>query len=903
MKVTQAGYIGGELSPTMMGRIDDSKYQMGLAVCRNFVCLPQGPVQNRAGFAFVRETKYSDRPCRLIAFRYSSSQTMVLEVGDKYIRFHTEEQTLLGDDGLPYEVVTPYAAEDVFGIHYTQSADIITFVHPSYAPAELKRYSALDWRLENIEFGAPLDAPTGLEGTYTCAAKSDVVTDAMKTLYTIKYVVTAVRETNAGIEESEASEPCSVVGNLYLDASKIELTWTEKAGADRYRVYKTYSGIYGYIGETETASFTDSNIEAENDKTPPRYDDPFYQQGGIKSITVTNGGSGYLGPRRVTGIKPGTFQVYFAPNGDNTVWTYSNSLPPYPDSSYGISVYSGANMANPWDLQNVAVTSSTGTGAKISFVFEEHVQSNGHRYVEVIGYKVESGGSGYSPDDRWKGSVVRGSHLRHGIAWNYPITTEPVKPEVRITDPTGSGAEAVAAIDENGVITEIRVLKSGAGYTNPTVTILENGTGGSGATATAEVGQTGDYPGAVSYFQQRRIFAGSYSRPQFVWMTRPGTEYDMSYTLPQQDDNRIKFRVATNEASRIRHVVPLQSLILLTESAEFRVATANDDALTPTSVDVRAQAYIGASDVQPLLVNSTCVYAAERGGHIRELGYQYQAGGFVTGDMSLRADHLFVNKEIVDLAYAKAPVPIVWAVNSAGQLLGCTYIPEQNVAAWHRHDTVNGSFESVACVSEGIEDSLYAVVRRIINNKEVRYIERMRSREFTNLASCFFVDCGAVYEGDATDTVSGLAFLEGETVAILADGKVMPQQKVENGKISLPIKAGRIVIGLPIEADMQTLPVVLQDRSGGAGRGLRKNVSHVWVRVYQSSGMAAGPAVDQLSDYASRTTEPYGTPPDVITGERPLLTAAKWSDGGQIWVRQRYPLPLTVCATTVEVVT
>ena len=193
MKVTQAGFTGGELSPGMMGRIDDSKYQMGLAVCRNFVCLPQGPVQNRAGFAFVRAAKYADKSCRLIAFRYSSSQTMVLEMGEKYIRFHTQEATLLGSDGQPYEVVTPYTAEDVFGIHYTQSADIITFVHPTYAPAELKRYSATDWRLEPIEFGAPLEAPKGLEGTYTCAAKTDVVTDAMKTLYTIKYVVTAVR--------------------------------------------------------------------------------------------------------------------------------------------------------------------------------------------------------------------------------------------------------------------------------------------------------------------------------------------------------------------------------------------------------------------------------------------------------------------------------------------------------------------------------------------------------------------------------------------------------------------------------------------------------------------------------------------------------------------------------------
>lgn len=54
---------------------------------------------------------------------------MVLELGEKYIRFHTQGQTLLDDDGDPYEVETPYLYDDIEGIHYVQSADIVTLVH------------------------------------------------------------------------------------------------------------------------------------------------------------------------------------------------------------------------------------------------------------------------------------------------------------------------------------------------------------------------------------------------------------------------------------------------------------------------------------------------------------------------------------------------------------------------------------------------------------------------------------------------------------------------------------------------------------------------------------------------------------------------------------------------------
>ena len=106
------------------------------------------------------------------------------------------------------------------------------------------------------------------------------------------------------------------------------------------------------------------------------------------------------------------------------------------------------------------------------------------------------------------------------------------------------------------------------------------------------------------------------------------------------------------------------------------------------------------------------VYAAARGGHVRELGYNWQANGFITGDLSLRAPHLFDNFTISDMALAKAPLPIVWMTSSSGKLIGFTYVPEQQVGAWHQHDT-DGTFESVATVSEGNDDVVYCVIKEL----------------------------------------------------------------------------------------------------------------------------------------------------------------------------------------------
>lgn len=373
----------------------------------------------------------------------------------------------------------------------------------------------------------------------------------------------------------------------------------------------------------------------------------------------------------------------------------------------------------------------------------------------------------------------------------------------------------------------------------------------------------------------------------------------MSYSLPIRDDDRIAFRVAAREANTIRHIVPLTQLLLLTSSAEWRVTSVNSDAITPNTISVRPQSYVGASNVQPIIINNTLLYGAARGGHVRELAYSWQANGFVTGDLSLRSPHLFDTYDIVDMAYSKAPMPVAWFVSTSGKLLGITYVPEQQVGAWHQHDT-DGAFESCTTVAEGQEDVLYCIVRRTINGQSKRYIERLHSRQFTAPADAFFVDCGLTYSGAPVTTISGLSHLEGKVVNILADGAVHPQRTVSGGSITLDNAASKVQVGLPITADLQTLPVAAQI-DGSFGQGRMKNVNKAWLRVYRSSGILVGPDASQLTEAKQRTTEPYGSPPALKSEEIPVMVTPSWSDSGQVFVRQSDPLPLTIVSLTTEV--
>lgn len=77
---------GGELSPSLYGRVDLEKYQTGLKTCSNFIVMPEGGVTLRAGTSFVGLVGDEPNPARVIPFRYNTAQAYALEFGERYMR-------------------------------------------------------------------------------------------------------------------------------------------------------------------------------------------------------------------------------------------------------------------------------------------------------------------------------------------------------------------------------------------------------------------------------------------------------------------------------------------------------------------------------------------------------------------------------------------------------------------------------------------------------------------------------------------------------------------------------------------------------------------------------------------------------------------------------------------------
>ena len=105
---------------------------------------------------------------------------------------------------------------------------------------------------------------------------------------------------------------------------------------------------------------------------------------------------------------------------------------------------------------------------------------------------------------------------------------------------------------------------------------------------------------------------------------------------------------------------------------------------------------------------------------------------------------------------------------------------------------------------------------------------------------------------------------------------------------------------MSITATFQTLPLALEGSSTG-GPSYVKNITRVWLRVHQSSGVFVGPSLNELTEHKQRTDEPYGSPPRLTDGEIEIPIQGTWGRGGTLVIQQQAPLPLTVQSIAMEV--
>ena len=411
------------------------------------------------------------------------------------------------------------------------------------------------------------------------------------------------------------------------------------------------------------------------------------------------------------------------------------------------------------------------------------------------------------------------------------------------------------------------------------------------------------HPSCSLFFQNRLGFAGAPSQPESVCFSKTDSYGD--FKLGTDDDDAITLPLVSRQSNPINAMVARKHVVAFTSASEFILDT-NNGAMTPTSPPMATeQESNGIGMVDPLAVaGGRTVFVAPQGNVVLDIGYNLTDDAYSAKQLSIMAPHLFRNRRIVDAAYQKAPESICWFVRDDGVLLGLTYLRDQEIWAWHRHDT-EGKFLSV-CSIRGLErNELWALVERTVSGIPRRYVERLApSVPTTDPADQFYLDSGLSYSGSPVNLVQNLGHLEGRTVSVNADGFTEKGFVVTGGQITLPQAASKIHVGLPYVADL-VIPDADFPSQEGTVQGRSKRLDRVILRVQNARGGKTGlslsdevTAMDLIPPQLQTT---FGVPIPLYDGDIECSVPSDVDTTARVCLRQTEPMPLTVLAVVRQV--
>lgn len=978
-----------------------------------------------------------------------------------------------------YTVIAPYAAIDLPFLKFTQSADTMSLccvnqqTFTEYPTYELTRFAATNWTFVQTSFAANILPPVGV----TATAQSSTT---LNTWYS--YVVTAV-DASTG-QESVASAVVNVENNdIAINAGSNTIAWDAVANAGSYNVYKAtpsytipvpVGSLYGFAGRALGTSFTDNNITADFTGVPPVHTDPF-ARGTIAGVTITSAGSGYtqgtIGYSIGTSTGAGFVGTPIANNG----------------SVAGVIIQNGGSGYQPGDTITIlgggSAVAATGT---MTFIMNPPTGGDPSNIIldGITWTFVASGATGNQTNV--------GMSLAATLNQLTSDLNASTDPNISLATYTNSLTVLTITYDSVGTGGNSYTLGAGTAASAVSGPTLTGGTNVGGATANLIIGaESGTYPGTVAYFQQRRVYAYTIDEPDTYFFSKPGAFYNMDSSIPTTDSDAFTGAPWAQQVNGIQSLVPVQTgLIVLTGNGAWLLNGGTSAAITASDQTATAQAYNGCHyHIQPIVINYDILYVQAKGSIVRDLSFNFYVNVFTGADKTVLSNHLFNFHQLQQWAYAEEPYKVIWSVRDDGILLSLTFLKEQEVEGWARHDT-NGFFVSVTSVTEPPVDAVYVITKRYIQGPAVwaYYSERMDNRNWQDVEDCFCVDAGLSYPmtfpnatltpaatngtanissvnlisggsgytapivtvldptglgagalfsvtllggvitaitptsqgqnyaagstlvindatgrdanaqpiitnnvifnassgvfnsgmiGDVirignnnanitntnitangggkaiitsyvsgtqvvaniietitnivpddpfntpspvianqwslsvpTTVVTGLNHLEGMSVAILADGSVVPNQIVTNNEITLPLAASSIVIGLPYICQLQALYLDVPAQ-GGTIQGKRKNVQAVTTRVENSRGLQIGTNQPDQSTQPNNATVPWinmfefderdasiypGNAIPLITGDERTLVQGQWNKYGQIAAQQIYPLPAQILA-------
>ncbi|MDN3278783.1 hypothetical protein QWJ07_31290 [Frankia sp. RB7] len=422
------------------------------------------------------------------------------------------------------------------------------------------------------------------------------------------------------------------------------------------------------------------------------------------------------------------------------------------------------------------------------------------------------------------------------------------------------------------------------------------------------------YPEVVAYNYPR---LGWY-RGNIGWLT--GEDDVQNFDLAKADDtDAIAFRVIAPDGSlvEIKWALPSSGILMLgTSDIEWVLRGPGAfDALTPKTARPFAMGSDGSAPQIANAIDGGVMFLGrtQKRLHYTKVDPASQSQQLASQELSVTAEHIF-SPGVVGACWQRDPNRVLWMWFADGSIASLTFMPEQQVAAFCRHPRTNAFVEDMCCipsVSSGT-DEVYLIVRRTINGQTKRYVEQMadyfqpQDVKAPTAAGAWFLDCALHITGSGLTQITQLAHLEGQEVAVFAEGAMQKRKTVSGGTIALDRPSDDVLVGLPVRGYIRDLPRNFNTQTGGTA-GEQKTVHEALVQLLYAGG-------GSLRVYNSEEDNPelwepaietgaydYSAMPPLVSKKLKLTVEGAWAEEAQLEFECDDALPCTVLALSPKI--
>lgn len=386
--------------------------------------------------------------------------------------------------------------------------------------------------------------------------------------------------------------------------------------------------------------------------------------------------------------------------------------------------------------------------------------------------------------------------------------------------------------------------------------------------------------------------------------------YESFDDTQEGDSGPISKIIGSGPVDIINWILPLLRLILGGQGAEHSVrSSAIDTPLTPSDFSIKQPSTQGSAPIPPAKVDMGGIFVDKSATRVYALAMEdaYYSYDYSSKDLTIYCPEIG-EAGFTRIAVQRRPETRIHCLRADGTAAVLVYDPLEEVQAWIPVET-DGEIEDVFVLPSpnSLEDKVYYLVRRTVELLPVRYLERWaKETECRGGTLSKNIDSHVVYQGAATNTITGLDHLEDKEVVIWGDGADLGTATVSGGSITLDDEVENAVVGLPYTAQFKSTKLAYAAQGGTALTQIKKvNRLGVIMNDTHYQGLRYGRDLDNLQNLPE-VVDGKVTPADTVWGhfdKKAFMFPGSWDTDSRICLEAASPRPCTLLAAVIDVET